>query len=155
MARRRSLLFGIGQLLVAVAGVGFGSVVGHPGDPPHLFTLLGVLAVLLLAVGTVAQPRAEPPHVRWVGSAVSAVAAFYCCATMVAEPFLDPPRNVAELLPLVAWLVPILLAGMGLARLGNWRGAAGASVFLFACVALMTFNMQWLDMAGFLVKIRR
>jgi hypothetical protein len=38
------------------------------------------------------------------------------------------------------------------------RGAADrgkASVFLFASVGLMTFNMHWLDVAGFLVGIRR
>jgi hypothetical protein len=61
---------------------------------------------------------------------------------------------VVGLLVPVAWLVPTATAGAGFARQQCWPQVAAAAVFLLAGVALITFNMHWVDRAGFVTRIR-
>ncbi len=154
MPRGGLLWFGLGQALVTAAGVGFGAMAGHPGDPPHVFTVLGVLPLAGLGVG-MAQAIRRSGGDRWAAAAGTFGAGVYCCWVMVSEPFLWPPTTAEGLVGKAAWIVPLPLAGLWLARRRLWWPAAGMSVFLFGCVALLTFNMHWLDVAGFLSRIRR
>lgn len=153
MPRGGPLWFGLGQGLVTAAGVGFGATAGHPGDPPHVFTALGLSPLAVLAVGT-GQAFHRPGGERRAEIAGVIGAGLYCCWVMASEPFLEPPSTVAGLLWKAAWVAPLPLAGLWFARRRLWRPAA-MSIFLFGCVALLTFNMHWLDPAGFLSRIRR
>jgi hypothetical protein len=152
---RNSFLFGLGQIAVVVAGVGFGSSIDHQGDPPNLFTMLGFLALAFLTTGAVVATQNRSPAVGLLSPFGGGAVALYCAFVMKSEPFLHPPTEPVGLLPLMVWFFPLPVAGMGFARLRCWWLAAGTSVFLFCCVGMLTFNMNWVDMAGFLVKIRR
>lgn len=152
---RQGVWSGYLVLLLAVpAGVGLGRVVGHPGDPPHLFTLLALVAGGL-AVAGVAKEVADPAAGRSVRALVSVGLTCYLAAVTLAEPFLhfDGGRAVGLLWPM-AWLVPVVAAGVWFARRQRWAQVAGAAVFLTAAAALLTFNMHWRDPAGFVTRIR-
>jgi len=72
------------------------------------------------------------------------------------EPFLSfDGGSVTGLLSPTGWLVPVALAGVWFASQRCWPQVSAAVVFLAAGAALMTFNMHWLDSAGFVSKIRR
>jgi hypothetical protein len=155
MIQWRSLLFGLGQVAVVVAGVGFGSFVNHPGDPPHVFTKLGILSLGLLVVGALVGMVSKSPLVRWGGLGGAIAQGLYVCFVMTHEPFLDPPYDLFQVVVIAMWILPVVLAGILFARIGCWVQAIATSVFLFDCFELITFNTNWLDVAGFLAKIRR
>lgn len=155
MEWRRGIRFGVLQAVLVVAGFGFGCLGGYVGDPPHIFTFLGFLSLGLLIAGGIAAVKSEFPRIRWLGPSAAIGVALYCCVVMTSEPFLRPPPTLVELLPLIAWVLPLLFAGVEMAHWKCWWGAAGVSVFLFDCVALLTYNLHILDGAAFLLKLRR
>jgi hypothetical protein len=155
MYQQRSLYFGLGQIGVVVAAVIFGGLVNHPGDPPHVFTMLGGSSLLTLVVGALVGMVSESPVTRWGGLGGAIAQGLYVCFVMSYEPFLDPPYDMLQAVTITLWVLPVLLAGILFARIGCWGQALATSVFLFACVALITFNTCWTDEAGFLTRIRR
>jgi hypothetical protein len=153
--RWNTLLSGLGLTLVVVAGVGLGRAGGHPGDPPHVFTHLGLIALILLVVGVVSALRSDSPRrTRLTGAWLSGIAVVYCAAVMVAEPFLDPPWDASGVLVVATWVAPLVIAGVVLVRVRCWWGVAGVGVFLLTCVWLVTLNMHMRDLSGFLTRIR-
>ena len=121
MARDESLWFGPGQALVTAAGVGFGAAAGHLGDPPHVFTAIGLFALAVLTVGA-GQAFYRPGGVRADTVGVVGVG-LHCCVVMAAEPFLDVPGTFAGLVGKAAWVAPLLVAAMWFARRRLWWAA--------------------------------
>lgn len=141
-------------LLAVPAGVGLGSVMDHPGDPPHLFTLLAMLAAGLAVAGVVKEAT-DPVAGRAARVLVSAGLVCYLVCATLAEPFLDfDSSRVAGLLRPVVWLVPVATAGVWFARRRRWPQVVATAVFLAAAAALMTFNMHLRPSASFVTIIR-
>lgn len=152
--QRETLLGGVGLTLAVVAGAVLGRTQGHPGDPPHVFTNLGLFALILLAAGAISGAGFDSPRSsRLTGRGASIAAAVYCAAVMVAEPFFLPCEAIGAAVA-AAWAAPLAAAGMVLARVRCWWGFAGAFVFLLACAWLVTLNMQSLDQSGFITRVR-
>jgi hypothetical protein len=152
---QRVVWLGYLSLVLAVPlGIGLGRIVGHPGDPPHIFTLLALLAGGLAAAGVVTEV-ADSGAGRAARVLVSAGLACYIVIATLSEPFLVfDGRTPAGLLLPTAWLVPVAAAGVWFASRRRWPQVAAALVFLAAGAALLTFNMHWHDPAGFVSKIR-
>lgn len=138
-----------------ILGVAFGIAVGHPGDPPHVFTIVACSALILNVIGALQCAIGEQSKGWKTRLVVSVVLACYCGFVIVAEPFLHfDGRHVAGLLVPIGVLVPVMLAGLWFFRQRCRPQAIGAALFIWISVSLITFNMQWTDPAAFVTKIR-
>jgi hypothetical protein len=152
--RRGGWAYYLGLLLAVPAGVGLGRVVGHPGDPPHVFTLLAWIAGGFTIAGIILEVVSARPG-QSLRMVVSVGLLVWICSVMQSEPFIHfDGTTVGGLLEPAAWFLPTAVGGAWFARHRRWPQVVGAAVFLMACAALMAFNMCWSDPAGFISKIR-
>ncbi|HYV38730.1 MAG TPA: hypothetical protein VE988_23800, partial [Gemmataceae bacterium] len=110
---QRVVWLGYLSLVLAVPlGIGLGSTVGHPGDPPHIFTLLAVVAGGLALAGALREV-ADPAAGRASRVLVSGGLACFIAITTMSEPFLNfDGSSLKGLLPPSSWLVPVAAAGV-------------------------------------------
>jgi hypothetical protein len=152
----RCLVYAITLTLALAAGILLGQAHRHPGDPPHIFTRLGGISILMLMIGTVEATLAEVPlRKRLANGCVSAAAGVYCLATMTVEPFMDPPSEELAFFLLLMWLAPLVIAGLMQVHHRCWWSSTGTALFFFASIWLITLNLHFTDQSGFLTFVRQ
>lgn len=140
-------------LLTLPAGVFCGFTIGHPGDPPNIYTFFAALSLLLLLIGAI-QNVADKPAQAW--QCVGSVALVGYCAVVVGnEPFLDVDiRNLTGLVAPLVWLIPVFVAGGYFIRRQCWLPAIASGIFIWNAVALWAFSVIARDPAAFVHIIR-
>jgi hypothetical protein len=125
-------------------------------DPSNHVGFCGVLAYLVLLVGTVELSLVTTPSAdsRHLSAVVSCITLHYCGLLLMVDPFFLFSWYRLNLIPTIAFLIPLIVVGMWFAGRHCWAQAVAVALFLWTSVVLIVCNMRSADPSGFFWKIR-
>lgn len=126
------------QASAVVIGYFCGVAIGYPGDAPSMYTVIAVIAGLLMLVGTfVASPR--PVQEVKSNAAVCIASLLYSVGVIFGEPFYRV-TSAHEIVAAAFVLVPLLFSINYLVHARAWVPVAGVTLFVFTCSAMIGSN---------------